>query len=210
MDTDAADAHVTGADMTEANAMDTDMMDSDANSMAADAIDPDTMDVNAMDTYATDLDADAIDPYALDSDMDADAMDSDGSVDANVTGLDAVDLDTMDLDTADLDASTTADSSTVIIKRFPFGHAGAPIVRPHQALVPNGSSSTATGDSVWSPFRSQLDWEVARWAKTCRVTSSAVTELLAIPGVGPPLIPHVAALMHRPRLLTALDFHTEP
>ncbi|KAH9061974.1 hypothetical protein EDB87DRAFT_391243 [Lactarius vividus] len=39
------------------------------------------------------------------------------------------------------------------------------------------------GDSVWTPFQSQRDWEVARWAKMRGPSSSAVTELLAIPEV---------------------------
>ncbi|KAH9059259.1 hypothetical protein EDB87DRAFT_1577735 [Lactarius vividus] len=39
------------------------------------------------------------------------------------------------------------------------------------------------GDSVWTPFQSQHDWEVARWAKMRGPSSSAVTELLAIPEV---------------------------
>jgi hypothetical protein len=38
-------------------------------------------------------------------------------------------------------------------------------------------------DSPWAPFRSDLDWNIARWLKTHRVTSTAVTQLLAMPGV---------------------------
>ncbi|KAJ7201798.1 hypothetical protein GGX14DRAFT_370811 [Mycena pura] len=35
----------------------------------------------------------------------------------------------------------------------------------------------------WGPFRSQMDWEVARWAKLRGSTSTALTELLQINGV---------------------------
>jgi hypothetical protein len=38
-------------------------------------------------------------------------------------------------------------------------------------------------DSPWAPFDSELDWKVARWVKMRGQTSTAVTELLAIPGV---------------------------
>jgi hypothetical protein len=37
--------------------------------------------------------------------------------------------------------------------------------------------------SVWAPFWTQCDWEVARWAKSCGITLSAVMNLLAIPEV---------------------------
>ena len=110
---------------------------------------------------------------------------------------------------AQIGAAGPETTSTVIIKRFPFGCPGAPIFGPHQTSAPNASSATDTGDSIWSPFCSRLDWELARWAKMRGPTSSALTELLAIPGVSALLFPLVAVLMHRPRSLTGLDFHTE-
>ncbi|KAI9454588.1 hypothetical protein BJY52DRAFT_1205245 [Lactarius psammicola] len=52
------------------------------------------------------------------------------------------------------------------------------------------------GDSVWAPFQSQCDWEFACWAKTCGVTASAVTDLLAIPEVRErPFLPIAANLL---------------
>ena len=39
------------------------------------------------------------------------------------------------------------------------------------------------GPSEWSPFSSQLDWEVARWAKLRGPGSTALSELLQINGV---------------------------
>jgi hypothetical protein len=111
--------------------------------------------------------------------MDADAMDD---THTHTTEDDLTDAGTMDVD---------ATASAIIVNRFPFSHPGAPIIGPHQTSASNGSSSMVTGDSLWSPFFSQLDWEVARWAKTCGTTSSAVVDLLAIPGVGTPLPPSV-------------------
>ena len=72
---------------------------------------------------------------------------------------------------------------TVIIDHFPFGSAGAPITGPHGDATLNGPGHVDPRDSIWAPFRSQCDWEIAHWAKMSGPTSSAVTELLAIPEV---------------------------
>ncbi|KAI9447414.1 hypothetical protein H4582DRAFT_1803182 [Lactarius indigo] len=45
------------------------------------------------------------------------------------------------------------------------------------------SCEDALNTSVWAPFHSQCDWEIALWAKTCGLTSSALTGLLQIPEV---------------------------
>jgi len=73
---------------------------------------------------------------------------------------------------------------TVFIKTFPFGCPGASIIAPaphHSAAA--GSGVTPPEDLIWAPFFSQRDWEIARWAKTHKLTSSAFSELLAIPKV---------------------------
>jgi hypothetical protein len=70
--------------------------------------------------------------------------------------------------------------SPVVIDRFPFGCPGAPI---HRRLHTSESQQATFTDYPWAPFRSQLDWDVARWAKMRGQTSTAVSELLAIPGV---------------------------
>ncbi|KAH9169515.1 hypothetical protein EDB89DRAFT_2115055 [Lactarius sanguifluus] len=46
-----------------------------------------------------------------------------------------------------------------------------------------GQSDYTPNTSIWAPFHSQCDWEIALWAKTCGPTSSALTELLRIPEV---------------------------
>jgi hypothetical protein len=84
------------------------------------------------------------------------------------------------------DQADTVDSelaSAIVIERFPFGMPGAPI--PGRAKEPPAydSQATLTADSPWAPFQSQLDWDVARWVKLRGPTSTAVSELLAIPGV---------------------------
>jgi hypothetical protein len=75
-----------------------------------------------------------------------------------------------------------SDTSSVVVDTFPFGNPGAPIPG-----VPQGRSSyelfQVTQEGIWAPFRSQRDWDIARWTKTHSTTSSAVADLLAIPEV---------------------------
>jgi len=69
------------------------------------------------------------------------------------------------------------------ITRFTYGSPGAPIPGPAQSSAVYGSSQVAPSSLDWAPFSSKLDWEIAHWAKIRGPTSSALTELLAIPGV---------------------------
>jgi len=83
----------------------------------------------------------------------------------------------------DMEAGSTEAISTVVIDCFPSPSVGAPI---HGMLHGNSvheSQQGADGDSIWSPFMSECDWLFAHWAKMRGSTSSAVTELLAIPEV---------------------------
>jgi hypothetical protein len=80
------------------------------------------------------------------------------------------------------DNSDAPTASTVTIEQFSFGSPGAPI--PGMPPGPSTYESQVTlAASVWAPFRSQCDWDLARWAKMRSPTSSAVTDLLAIPTV---------------------------
>ena len=67
----------------------------------------------------------------------------------------------------------------------PFTQGGAGALAPdtHQGSTVYQSTELVLGASTWAPFQSQCDWEFARWAKLRGPTSSAVTDLLAIPGV---------------------------
>lgn len=78
----------------------------------------------------------------------------------------------------------TRESGVVVVDRFPFGLPGVPIaVGPCESATVNTSSPLGPEDSIWAPFRSERDWEIAHWAKTRGPTSSALTDLLAIPEV---------------------------
>ena len=198
--------------------MGTDMVDTDAIDATVDAnlADTDMMDANAMNANVTDamMDANAMNANVTDAMMDA--MTDTHMMDANLTDVDMMDADTMeDVNTMDDDFTDTntmdpnATASAIIIDQFPFSHPSTPIIGPHQTSASDWTSSMVTGDSLWSLFCSQIDWEVVHWAKTCSAMASAVTDLLAIPRVGTPLLLlFVVALMHRSRSLAGLGFHT--
>ena len=78
---------------------------------------------------------------------------------------------------------SSENDSTLIVERFPHGQPGAPVVGIPPGTTVYESSRDMLGESVWAPFQSQCDWELAYWAKTHGPTSSVVTDLLAIPGV---------------------------
>ncbi|KAH9170412.1 hypothetical protein EDB89DRAFT_1853464 [Lactarius sanguifluus] len=69
----------------------------------------------------------------------------------------------------------------LVVDRFPYGSAGVPVPGVHQGLSLHRTSLEALGTSIWAPFRSQCDWELAHWAKMRGPTSSAVAALLAVP-----------------------------
>ncbi|KAF8265448.1 hypothetical protein EI94DRAFT_1858251 [Lactarius quietus] len=81
------------------------------------------------------------------------------------------------------EAGNSESSSTLTIELFPHGQPGAPVADTPQGVTVYESSQDTLGESVWAPFRSQCDWELAHWVKTSGSTSSAVNMLLRIPGL---------------------------
>jgi len=69
------------------------------------------------------------------------------------------------------------------IVQFKEGHAGA--VYNQGAQNENGHYQEAIGDpeNPYAPFRSELEWNIARWAKLRGPSSTAFTELISIDGV---------------------------
>ncbi|KII85168.1 hypothetical protein PLICRDRAFT_116589 [Plicaturopsis crispa FD-325 SS-3] len=76
-----------------------------------------------------------------------------------------------------------------VIQHFTRGRAGE-IIRQdtdnyelyRQKLA--GSAAQTNRVNIWAPFASEIDWKVARWAKLRGPSSTALTELLNIDGVG--------------------------
>jgi len=83
----------------------------------------------------------------------------------------------------DMEAGIMEAMPTIVIDRFPSASTGAPIPGMPCGNSIYKSQQGTDRDSLWSPFTSQCDWLFAHWAKMCGSTSSAVTELLAIPEV---------------------------
>ncbi|KAF8500501.1 hypothetical protein F5888DRAFT_1793628 [Russula emetica] len=81
-------------------------------------------------------------------------------------------------------AAEEAFRKTPVVEAFPSAKAGAPIANI-QALPRYNSYRTCLKDpdNPWAPFLSQLDWEVAHWAKVCGLSSTTFTKLLKINGV---------------------------
>ena len=77
------------------------------------------------------------------------------------------------------------DTSTVVVDQFPFGNPGAPIPGTTQGSSWYDMFRARHGESIWAPFKSQRDWDIACWAKMHSTTSTAVDDYLAIPGVCP-------------------------
>ncbi|KAH9166783.1 hypothetical protein EDB89DRAFT_1910440 [Lactarius sanguifluus] len=75
------------------------------------------------------------------------------------------------------DGNTTDIQARVIVNSFPHGVPSAPMP------AFQGQLDYTPNTSIWAPFHSQCDWEIALWAKTRGPTSSALMELLRIPEV---------------------------
>jgi hypothetical protein len=99
-------------------------------------------------------------------------------------------------------------SNAVVIELVPYGSPGAPISGAHEDSPMDDASSEDIGGSIWAPFSSQYDWEIARWAKTHSPTSSAVSDLLAIPEVKFFFFFFFSSLTSGGRLSTGLGCHT--
>ena len=89
----------------------------------------------------------------------------------------------------------TPHPDALAIVRFPDGCPGAPLA-VDQGLSAYEATYNTLGEMVWAPFRSQRDWEVARWAKMRGPSSTAMTELLTIPEVRN--CQHIFSLSNRP------------
>ena len=76
------------------------------------------------------------------------------------------------------------ESSDVYVENFETGRAGAPV--GNGAGMPSNAryqSKLNNPENPYAPFKSQTDWELALWAKTRGISSSAFTDLLNIKSV---------------------------
>ena len=75
-------------------------------------------------------------------------------------------------------------ADTEVVERFPYGKPGAP-VNDLQGSSTHELRQDTLGGSIWEPFQSECDWDLAYWAKMNKLSSSALADLLAIPNVRP-------------------------
>ena len=87
------------------------------------------------------------------------------------------------LPSVESELNTSEHVPSVIIDCFPNGSPGAPISCAHKGSPMDITGTSVLGGSIWAPFSSHCDWEIARWAKMRSPTSSAVSDLLSIPEV---------------------------
>ena len=73
-------------------------------------------------------------------------------------------------------------ASAVVIDQFPMRSAGAPIPGTSRGVSVYSRQEGPT-NSVWAPFASECDWEIAHWAKMRGPTSLAMGDLLDKPKV---------------------------
>jgi hypothetical protein len=74
----------------------------------------------------------------------------------------------------------------LFIENFPSSSTGAAISDGHVFIETDYNCYRRQFGNVnaYEPFVSQIDWDVAHWAKVHGITSTAVTQLLGIKGVG--------------------------
>jgi hypothetical protein len=71
-----------------------------------------------------------------------------------------------------------------VVVSYPDLHAGQPISNNHTANVEYGVHlSNGDLENTYHLFASKMEWEVTRWAKFCGLSSTALSDLLAIEGV---------------------------
>jgi hypothetical protein len=71
-----------------------------------------------------------------------------------------------------------------IVEKFPDSRAGAPVPNTRSKSKNDAySKEINNADNPWAPFVSQIDWEVAQWAKLRGPGSTAMSDLLKIDGV---------------------------
>lgn len=73
----------------------------------------------------------------------------------------------------------------VFVEHFPRSAEGPGAGDPvdDESSAGNSRPVDVRGSNPYAPFVSQLDWKVARWAKLRGQGSTAMSELLSIPGV---------------------------
>jgi hypothetical protein len=79
-------------------------------------------------------------------------------------------------------AAEEQDYNEPVIVKFP-GNAGAPIAHVEAIGHHAYKQQISNAELCWAPFKSKIDWEIAKWAKLHGPGSTAFDDLLGIEGV---------------------------
>ncbi|KAG1789747.1 uncharacterized protein HD556DRAFT_1520758 [Suillus plorans] len=85
-------------------------------------------------------------------------------------------------DHQDIQARAQGQHGCVVVP-YPDPRAGQKITNCRAANMEYGAHLANAEENLYHPFASKMDWEVARWAKLRGVSSTALSDLLAIEGV---------------------------
>lgn len=141
-------------------------------------------------------------------------------VQENESDIPSVELDDpMDDDSNGPDRESRQDAERQILEQdkvhivpYPDSRAGKPITQSEvrDVNVTYGSSISDT-ENPYSPFSSQMDWDIAQWAKLRGPSSTAFSDLLSIDGVSDYFeVPTgLECLISVCRLANALASHTK-
>ena len=73
--------------------------------------------------------------------------------------------------------------SEPVVVKFPNPNAGASIGADGNSGYHDYQSKVKNSESPWAPFKSRMEWDIARWAKIRGPGSTAFDELMQIQGV---------------------------
>jgi hypothetical protein len=80
-------------------------------------------------------------------------------------------------------AGTQLCSEPVVVVKFPDANAGASYHTDDNSGYHDYQTRVKNPESPWAPFKSRMEWEIARWAKIRGPGSTAFDELIQIQGV---------------------------
>jgi hypothetical protein len=144
--------------------------------------------------YAKDIDEPMIDAFSREGEVneDTDGSDMDDDDDAEEVLDDEAHVDITEANQQVVDntgGTNPAAGDNIYIEAFPHRSAGRPVKMQQQAESDYDiyqrrlAHINGQAKNMYYPFASEMDWDIAKWAKSHGTTSTAVTELLGIGGV---------------------------
>jgi hypothetical protein len=71
-----------------------------------------------------------------------------------------------------------------IVETYPYPHTGKVVdISHHAGYQQYGDHFSTQSTNIYAPFKSKINWNIARWAKLCGPSLTAAMELLSIDSV---------------------------